>query len=124
MSTKPVMITDAELAALRTENLQAMPDAATILRQTAASTAGGHSETYAQIGTSPCRLTASVLSGGTEQMGAGQLVATMAYTMTVPAGTDIRDSDRIVCQGTTFEVLAGKRAASWDLSDSYTLVEV
>lgn len=118
------MISDAELAILRTDGEQAMPDTATILRLTAASTAGGHSETYAQVGTTQCRLTASVLSGGTEQMGAGQLVATMAYTMTVPPGTDIRDSDRIVCQGTTFEVLAGKRVASWNLSDSYTLEEI
>lgn len=102
-----------------------MPDTASIVRPIITNGPGGPRETSAPtIGTTPCRLTASILSGGDEQLAAGQIVGIMAYTLTVPPGTDIKDSDRIVCQGTTFEVRAGKRSASWNISDSYTLVEI
>lgn len=118
------MINAAELASLKAEGLRAMPDTATILRNTSARTAGGYSQAFASVGTTPCRLTASVLSGGDEQMGAGQLVPIMAYTLTVPTGTDIRSSDRIQVGAAVFEVSAGKREASWNMSDSYTLQKI
>jgi hypothetical protein len=118
------MIPTAELDILRADSLPAMPDTATILRLTATSTAGGHSQSYGSIGTTPCRLSASVLSGGNEQSVAEQLAGIMAYTLVVPAGTDIKPSDRIQVSGRTFEVQAGKTVASWNLSDSWTMTEI
>lgn len=125
--TQP-MISDAELASLKSEGLRAMPDTATILRMTTVATAGGYTQTYASIGTTPCRLSASVLSGGDEQEAAAQLAGIMAYNLAVPAGTDITPADRIqVSDGAgmrTFEVKAGKTVASWNMSDSWTMVEI
>lgn len=101
-----------------------MPDTATILRPTVVNGPGGQKPTWAAVGTTPCRLSASVLSGGNEQPGGGQLVALMSYTLTVPPGTDITHTDRIQVGDTTFEIAAGKRAASWNMSDSWTLTEI
>jgi hypothetical protein len=115
------MISDAELASLKAEGLRAMPDTVTILRNTPTQTpTGGWRPNWQPHHTTKCRLSASVLSGGNEQEAAGQLAGIMAYTLTVPAGTDITPADRI----RDFEVAAGKTVASWNMSDSWTLTEV
>lgn len=125
--TRP-MLTDAELSSLKAEGLRAMPDTATILRATVTHTAGGYQQTFAPHHTTICRLTGRSQSGGNEQEAAGQLAGIMAYSMTVPAGTDITPADRIqIPDGTgvrTFEVAAGKTVASWNMSDSWTLTEI
>lgn len=120
-----MMIGPGELDTLRRESLHAMPDTVHILRPTNVRDAGGYTPTdFAEVGTSPCRLTASILSGGGERTSAGQLVSMMAYTLTVPAGTDVKPSDRVEVSGVTFEVTAIKDAASWNLTDSCTLMEI
>jgi hypothetical protein len=123
------LIGTAELAILKADALPAMPDTATVLRNTPTRTAtGGSRKNFAAHHTTPCRLTASVLSGGGEQEAAGQLAGIMAYTMTVPAGTDITPADQIqIPDGAgarVFEVAAGKTVASWNMSDSWTLTEI
>lgn len=123
--------TAGELAWLTREGIKAMPDTATILRlpsPTVRTATGGYSTVRTAHHTTPCRLTASVLSGGGEQEAAGQLAGIMAYALTVPAGTDIRPSDQIQVPDAngvrTFEVAAGKTVASWNMSDSWTLTEI
>jgi hypothetical protein len=116
--------TTGELAQLKVDSRKAMPDTATIMRPTYTNGPGGQTPTFATIGTTPCRLTASVLSGGSEQMAAGQLASTVAYMLTVPADTDIQARDQIKVGTSTFEVNAGKRNASWNITDSYTLTEI
>lgn len=128
--TQP-MLSGYELSTLKAEGLRAMPDTATVLRRPSPpvrTASGGSSGTHLAHHTTPCRLTASVLSGGNEQEAAGQLAGIMAYTLTVPAGTDITPADRIqVPDGAgvrVFEVAAGKTVASWNMSDSWTLTEI
>jgi hypothetical protein len=134
--------TPRELARLIREGIKAMPDTATVLRQTITNTYAGPDANFAQPttqvvtsdilamkpdiapGTTPCRLTASVLGGGDEQELAGQLGGLMPYTLTVPPNTDIRLSDRVLAQDLQLEVRARKGGASWNLSDSYTCTEV
>jgi hypothetical protein len=119
------MLSTAELASMKAEGLRAMPDTATILRPTVVNGPGGAAPTFPSTGpTTVCRLSASVLSGGSEQLGAGTLVSTMAYTLTVPPGTDIQRQDRIEVGVDTFEVLAIKGAASWNMSDSATMMKI
>lgn len=136
------MIPDAELTILIAEDVRAMPDTAVIQRPTASNSAGGQSQHFLPVptqlvtpqilalfpsiapGTTPCRLTASVLSGGSEPNLAAALASTMAYTMTMPPGTDVQPRDRVLIQGTTLEVISIKRAASWNLSDSASLMEI
>lgn len=120
-----VLLSDAELVELRADSRVAMPDTAMILRPTTVNGPGGPAQTYPATGpTTPCRLSASVLSGGSEQLGAGTLVSTMAYTLTVPPGTDIQRQDRIKVGDDTFEVLAIKGASSWNMSDSATMMKI
>jgi hypothetical protein len=102
-----------------------MTSSATILRNTPTQTAtGGWRPNFVAAGTTKCLLTASVLGGGSEQSSAGQEAGLMSYTATVPSGTDIRPSDRLVVDATTFEVQSIKRADSWSTSDSAILIEV
>ena len=44
--------------------------------------------------------------------------------LTVPAGADIRRSDRIEVQGTLFEVLGGFQSSTLNVSDTYSLAEI
>lgn len=123
------LIGDYELSILKAEGQRAMPDTATILRSTPVRTAtGGYSQDFQPHHTTICRLSASVLSGGAEQDAASQLAGIMAYSITVPAGTDITPADRIrIPDGDgvrIFEVAAGKTVASWNMSDSWTLTEI
>jgi hypothetical protein len=115
------MISVGELASLQREGLRAMPDTATILRNTPVRTPGGYTQNFLPVGTTRCRLSASVLSGGNEQQGAGELVAVLSYTLTVPPGTDIKPADRIQVGTSLFEVNAVKGDASWNMSDAITL---
>lgn len=118
------MISAGELASIKAESLRAMPDTATILRNTPARTSGGSTPGYASVGTTRCRLSASVLGGGNEQVAAGQLVSVMGYTLVVPPGTNIKNSDRIQVGSSVFEVISGKTDASWNMSDAYTLQKI
>lgn len=119
------MISAGELASLAAEGLRAMPDTATILRNnTPVRTPGGYSQNFLPVGTTRCRLSASVLSGGNEQQGAGELVTVLSYTLTVPPGTDIKAADRIQVGTSLFEVNAVKGDASWNMSDAITLTKI
>jgi hypothetical protein len=118
------MMSATGLATWKAVALRAMPDTATILRPTTASTPGGFSQNFVPVGTTPCRLYASVLASGGEQISAAELASTMVYTMTMPPGTDVQPRDRVQVQGTTFEVIAIKGASSWNISDSATLKEI
>jgi hypothetical protein len=119
-----VALRDAAIARTRRAVEGMMTSTATIMRSTAVHSAGGYRPGFAAVATTRCLLTASVLSGGGEGQGAGELTATMQYTLAVPGGTDIRPSDRVVVGSTTFEVLACKRSDTWNTSDSATLVEI
>lgn len=135
--------TAGELTDLVADGLQGMPDIATVLRNSPTRTAtGGSRENYLPVtthvvtpavrallpglqpGTTRCRIAASVLGGGSEQVGAGQLVSLMGYTLVVPPGTDIRTADRIQVGASTFEVTSGKTDASWNMSDAYTMQKI
>jgi hypothetical protein len=115
---------NSAIARARRAVQEMMTSTATIKRNTGARNSGGYAQNFVTVGTTPCLMTASVLGGGAESESAGQLVATMQYTLTVPGGTDIKPRDRIVVGGTTFEVLACKRSDTWNTSDSATLVEI
>lgn len=119
------MLSAGELASIKAESLRAMPDIATVLRNSPTKSAtGGSIANWATAGTTRCRLGASVLGGGSESVQAGQPVSVMGYTLTVPPGTDIRTADRIQVGASTFEVTSGKTDASWNMSDAYTMQKI
>lgn len=115
------------LGPARQAALAGMPDVVTVLRRSrppARTATGGYTQDFAAHHTLRCLLTASILSGGDEAPGAGQTAALMRYTMNVPAGADITPEDRVQLGDTIFEVAAGKRASSLNISDSWTLTEI
>jgi hypothetical protein len=118
-----VQLRTAAIDRTRREVESLMTSTATILRDQGANGPRGWVPSFQPVLTTKCLLTASVLGGGTEDLAAGGMIATMTYTLTVPSGTDINASDRALVEGTTFEVKAVKRADTWGTSDSAILVE-
>lgn len=97
-----------------------MPDTATIQRRTAVSdSGGGRTYTWATAATVTARI--SPIGGGE---GTGVGIATRGdrvseettHIVTLPQGTDVRESDRVVIAGVTFEVTAVRKRGMWELS--------
>ena len=99
------MLSTADLTALRAAQEAAMPETVTIKRLTLSDNgAGGFSESWG---------TASTVSGrigpynrqASEGVVAERLAGRAGYTLTLPALTDVRASDRLVVGTRTFEVI-------------------
>lgn len=116
------MISAAELASIQADVLPSMPDTATIQRGPATSTAGGWSQTFPTVGTTKCHL--SPIGPSSEALAADELAAVTKWLLTTPAGTDIRPSDRIVCNGKTFEVSGGTGSKTWEITRNFYLTEI
>lgn len=83
-----------------------LPDTAQVQRKTLTPDgAGGFTESWATVATVACRISPSGRSPE-ERAIADRLTATSAWTLTVPALTDIQPSDRIIVGNRTFEVVA------------------
>lgn len=97
-------LTDAELATARADLTATLPDTCVILRPTAGTSdgAGGYiGGTVNAAGTVVCRVAPLQAS---EQVIAGQEGAVSAWTISMPALTDVRATDRIQCGATLYEV--------------------
>lgn len=96
-----------ETAANRAVQARYMPDACQIMRRS--STRDAYNEqvdTYAPVVTVQCRIAQVVSRGGSEVVtGANMLTGTPQFELTVPYDTDVRDSDRIQHNGTTYDVM-------------------
>lgn len=89
---------------LRGLNESMMPDSAAIQRLTETASGDGTSESWATVATVACRLSPNG-SAATEALGAGLSVRSAAnWRVALPAGTDVRSSDRLVINARTFEV--------------------
>lgn len=117
------ILTDADLAELRTVVNDLLPDQGVVWDKTEVrDTTGGIKTTYTQrAGTVPVRvgqvqqadrvaLTSSSLDAG------GQIAGKMRAAMTVPALTDIDEGDRIAVLGQMYAVLAVLAPISWEMS--------
>lgn len=116
------MISATELATMQHDVQGAMPDTATVLRAPAATSAGGWDQNLQPHHTSRCRLTG--LTGPIEETAAAEIAAVSRWRMVVPAGTDVMPSDRVQCNGHTFEVAGKIDADSFNITDTWYLEEV
>lgn len=101
------LLSDRELCALRQEAEASLTDTCTVMRPTETrGDAGGVTKTYGLQGTLPCRVRrgSSVGTGAREQMLAARLTGVAIFTVNVPVGSDVRNDDRLIWQGRTFEV--------------------
>ncbi len=103
----PEMLPAAELAQLRTDVLELMPDTAVISRGSAgtAETHGYNSTvTYAAIGTASARLDPLSRGNQNNDVIASHEAAADFRQLTVPYSTDIARGDRVVIGGRTSDI--------------------
>lgn len=100
-----------------------LPETATISRNTpAADGYGGYTDSWATSSTVAARIAERRLRPD-EQLIASQIEATVVYTIRLPADTDVRERDRIVINGRTFEI-AGVVRKTWPVMLKVVCTEV
>lgn len=116
------MLTSDQLAAMRTQQAAALPDAAEIWRYTSADDgAGGQLQTWAKLADTTGRVGAP--SSPAERAIAERLTGVVTYTVTLPYNTTITSRDRVKISGRTFEVV-GPVNGSWETARRVVCVEV
>lgn len=123
------MISAVELSSMQTDVAGSMPDTASIYRVAATSTAGGWSQWPANwpTGAVPDHTTKCGLSpigASAEALAADELAAVTHWLLKTPIGTDIRPSDRVLCNGKTFEVSGGTGSKTWEITRNFYLTEI
>jgi len=109
------MLSATELAAMRSTLNDSLPDTAQVRRKSLTSDgAGGYTESWSTVAAVACRVAPSGQSPQ-ERVIAERLTATAIWTVTLPAGTDVRPADRIVVGSRAFEVV-GVLARSYELA--------
>jgi len=116
------MLATADLAFMRGQQADALPDTCAISRKTLASDgAGGYTETWATVGSGvACRL--AVARTG-ERVMADHIVHEGGFVVTLPYGTAVTPKDRILVGSRTFEV-TGLASGSWETAVRASCSEV
>lgn len=110
------MLTDAELAAIRTTAGAALPDTAVIQSKTWTSDGGGAgTSTWTASGTVDCRIAPSGIDAGREGESGGRISADAEYIATLPFDANVNNNSRLVIGGTTYNIEA-IRVRSWSAS--------
>lgn len=96
------MLAAADIIQMRDAITAALPDTCTILRiAREPDGAGGFSETASTVAEASCR---TAPAGQNEAEIGARLGVAALWALTLPAGIDIREADRVVCKGRTWEV--------------------
>lgn len=75
-----------------------------------ADTTGGFTDTYTALGSVSCSFSSYPITP-IEREGTNTVQAISVWTFVFPYGTDIQQTDRIVCQGRTFEVTSSAQGS-------------
>lgn len=114
-----------ELAGMRTDVTAHLPDRADILRRVDVLDGMGSVEhAWQSMGLVQCRLGPYAMGSSSERedVAPASLLAKSSWTLTVPNGTDIRVTDRVSCNGETFEVVhADDAIRSWSILQTIRL---
>lgn len=96
------MLAAADIIQMRDAITATLPDTCTILRiALEPDGAGGFSEAAATVAETRCR---TAPAGQNEAEIGARLGVAALWALTLPAGTDIREADRIVCRSRAWEV--------------------
>lgn len=118
------MLTANELASMAETCTDALPDTVNVLRLTRASdSAGGKTRTWATHATVAARVSPSATQGQEPELGA-RAANVAAWTITVPAGTDVTTADQIGWGTRRFEIRTVGSERSWELDVRLGCVEV
>lgn len=110
------MLTASRITRLRQTAQRALPDVCTVQRATTVSDGGGGTTTtWADHLTGvPCRL--SPVGGGEQGTSGGRIADESSHIVTVAAGTDVTERDRLVVGATTYEVTLVRDRGAWELT--------
>ncbi len=104
----------SELAAQRTAAAQTFPESCIVQRLAEVSDGqGGFTQAWTAVGTVDARMVAK--SGNTRAVG-GKDSVVGAYTLTVPVGTDIQETDRVVIGAVPYRVLFVDDLKAWQIA--------
>lgn len=119
------MISAAELAAMQATVNASLPETCTVQRVTSQSANGygGTTDTWSTVATLAC-LDEPAGRTPAEREITGKLQAVSARTVTLPAGSDVRASDRLVQNGKTLHVVAPLTREAYDLNLQVVCTEV
>ena len=117
------MISDSDLAYIRSQAAKLLPDTCTIQRVTRPSDgAGGYTETWTDYATHvPCRLAVD-RTQPREELQVGQVAPAQRYWLTLQYDQAIAITDRVVKDGQTFEVIGIDDAKSYSTAKRVQLV--
>lgn len=118
------MLTTAEVTAMRLTLDSSLPDLCDIERATVASDGrGGFTETWAAVESDvACRIAPDTTRA--EVVVGDRLTNTQRWMVTLPAGQDVVNTDRIVSGSRTFTVVDVRSARSFEVSCRVVCVEV
>lgn len=99
------MLTDTELASIRSTASEALPGTALIQTQTWVSDGGGGGTTsWTTSGTVDCRIAPVGGSGGNEGTLASRITADAEYVVTLPYNASLSGNSRLIIDGGTFNI--------------------
>lgn len=116
------MLSANELAEMRSQQNQALPDSTTITRPAFTNDGyGSASRTWGNVATVAARFSAT---SGNEDDSNGRVVAQRSWTVTVPFGTNIAVGDRVTGPGNlVLEVVQIDSRGSWTTATQVTAKE-
>jgi len=107
------MLTATEIAAMRETQGQALPDTCTILRATSEPDGlGGHVRVWEEIGRLPCRISSRALPQ--EYLLEARATGKNFVMVTLPQGSDVTRTDRLLVSGRTYEVVGFDSIGEWE----------
>lgn len=116
-------LTTRELSGCRAELDDTLPGTVVLSRLTRTGDGqGGFTASYAASGTVSCRL--SPIDNGDEGVVADRVAEVDKWMLTVPAGTDVIETDRAVHAGVTYEIEHVRTRVPWEISRRVVCVEV
>lgn len=112
-------IRDREIAAMQRVQIEFMPDRCNVLRPTGTRTiAGNVAKDFQAVYTNiPCEVTPKVLRQIVEHVGGGEIQSSLRWAITLPAGTLVKNDDRIEVLKTpveTYEVSGVQHTESYE----------
>jgi hypothetical protein len=123
------MLTERQLAKMRRTANLLLPDIATILRQMLVDDgAGGKQEVYDTenpVGTSKCRFSAmDVKTRMKDQATGGRIQPNEGFIVSLPLGTDVQETDRLVINGETYDVISAADKRSFEVNLRFVVKRV
>jgi hypothetical protein len=111
-----MLLSTAQIEAMRATAERAFPDLATIQRRTEISDGGGGTTTtWADLAENvPCRL--SPVGGGEVGLTGARIADEATSLVTMAATRDVVESDRLVIDGFVYDVQLVRRRGSWALT--------